>query len=325
MKTYARIGLVLALAAGALLAACNNSGISAKPRAKFTQLACLDVNGDGRVNASDAGDPEELPDFNADGNHDEEDASFVSGVDITLIPAAKDACAGDSDRQPEYLVAHDFLSSADVDCEPGEDAVLVLGVAGGVGNLKDRDQAAGVRTIVDALVKRFEDDDWQATAVVAGAGFTDAQNGHTAMEDWVTNAVRVYLDRFACLRVVLVGFSHGGVTVEVVAARLEPEYADRFIAVVDVDRIQGNYAGDIASHPQTIPVFNLFQTNEVGLGGAAHDAPNFTNFDASAITVENDDGEQEPVKHTTMDNSPDVRGWIVDNVTEQAVRSEPPP
>ncbi|TAK65165.1 MAG: hypothetical protein EPO22_05280, partial [Dehalococcoidia bacterium] len=48
------IARTLALAASAaalvLAAACNTSGLSQQPRATFSKLACLDKNGDHRLN-----------------------------------------------------------------------------------------------------------------------------------------------------------------------------------------------------------------------------------------------------------------------------------
>ncbi|MBI5287913.1 MAG: hypothetical protein HY873_02950 [Chloroflexi bacterium] len=308
------------LLGGLVLVACNTSGLSEKPRGTFSQLACLDVNGDSRINTDDASDPSKLPDFDADGKHDGDDAEFVKGVDIPLNPIAKDTCNQDLGG-PEFLVTHDYFASANVDCGGGEQAVLIMGVGGGVDNLKNKDQAAGVRKIVDSLISANEDEDRQTIGVIAGPAITDAENAATAMEDWLTNAVRVYLDRFPCARAVLVGFSHGGVSVDVVAAKLEGEYADRFIAVVHVDRIDGSYGGDLVSFPSVVPVLNVYQTNEVGLSGRPYDQSNVVNFDASGEKGPKngeDGGPLEPVRHTTMDNSESVRKWIVDQVMQRS-------
>ena len=108
---------------------------------------------------------------------------------------------------------------------------FVVGVAGGVDDLTDDDQAAGVREIVDATIRRLEDDDIQTIGVVAGAALYGAENAHVGMEDWLTNAVAVYLDTFPCLDVATIGFSHGGVTVAALASRLEEvNLGDRIVA-----------------------------------------------------------------------------------------------
>lgn len=317
MKTHL-LGTAIAIcAASMLLMACNSSGLSAKPRAEFTQLACLDVNGDERVNADDAIDPSLLPDFNADGANDGDDASFVNGIDIQLNAAAKgDACTEGSKRLPEYLVAHDFFSRAEVSCGSDDRAVLVLGIAGGVGNLQDDDDAAGVRDIVDALLRAYEGEEYDTIGIVAGSAFYGAENAHTAMEEWLVNAATVHLERFPCLELVTVGFSHGGVTAEVMATRLEAAYGDRILATVVLDRVDEFYNGDLASMPATSLLINVFQTSD-GFAGDRVNAPNVLNFDASGEFAPRDGhegGPMEPVRHVTLDNSKSVRQWIVNVV-----------
>lgn len=310
---------IFVVAIGAVLVGCNESGLASKPRAEFTQLACLDANEDGRINAADAFVEGSLPDFNADGDEDVDDVPFLAGVDIALNSAAmSDACRPGADRLPEYLVAHDFFSGAEVAC--GEPALLVLGIAGGVDDLKDGDQAAGVRDIVDALVEEADDEDMDTIGIVAGSAFYGAENAHTAMEDWLTNAVRVHLDRYPCLRVVLVGFSHGGVTAEVVAGRLEAQYPQRIAATVVLDRVEEFYNGDVATLPVASPLINVFQRND-GFAGDPVDGANVENIDASAEEAPrdgHDGGPMEPIRHVTLDNAESVRERIVHEVMERA-------
>lgn len=312
--------LVAALLAGALgLAACNESGLAEKPRANFAHLACLDVNGDSRINASDAGDPSALPDFNADDDHDDFDASFVERVEIALAPDAKQACEEAPDANPEYLVAHDFLEDADVTCAPGDRAVLVVGIAGGVDDLTDDDQAAGVREIVNATISRLEGADIQTIGVVAGAAFYGAENAHAAMESWLTNAIAVYLDAFPCLDVATVGFSHGGVTVTAVASGLEDAgLSDRIVVTVILDRIEDYYNGDLTSMPHSSALVSVYQRNTPG--GAPVDGATVFNYDASQDTAPADDGKDSelPVTHVTIDNSKAVRDLIANVVLARA-------
>src|SRR5262245_35483617 len=144
-KNMLTIAIGTLLVGGLVLAACNNSGLSEKPRASFSDLTCMDINGDGRINAADAADLSKLPDFNSDSSRDADDAAFLEGVDIPLdAQAVADSCADGKSKQPEYFVAHDFLESSDVSCEAGEQAVLVVGIGGGVEDLKDKAEAAGI-------------------------------------------------------------------------------------------------------------------------------------------------------------------------------------
>jgi hypothetical protein len=114
-----------------------------------------------------------------------------------------------------------------------------------------------------------------------------------------------------------VGFSHGGVTVQVVASHIEQEYADRIIATVALDRIEDYYQGDLAARPATSPLINIYQHNEGEFGGKEYVAPNVLNWDASGEQGPRDGhkgGPLEPVRHTTIDNSKTVREWIANVV-----------
>jgi hypothetical protein len=135
------------------------------------------------------------------------------------------------------------------------------------------------------------------------------------MEAWLTHAVSVYLQRFPCLRVVMLGHSHGAITVVDIASRLEADYADRFIVGVSLDRVEFGYGGDKTSYPQRVPVFNIYETNDPSglLQGTPRDQPNVENWDASGETV-----DDKPVVHTTIDNAPSVRDRIVDEVMERS-------
>lgn len=312
------VWIAATIAGGAALTACNVSGISNQPRATFSQLGCLDANNDHRLNAQDAIDPSKVPDFNADFAHDSEDAAFLRGIDIPLDPAKQQAaCQAGSKRAPEYLVAHGILRPSDVDCESGKSAVLLVGVAGGVANLRQREDAAGVRSMIDALQKAYDDRDIQTISVIAGPAIVGAENVHTAMEEWMTHAVTVYLERFPCLRVLLLGHSHGAIIADVVASRLEGTYASRIIQVVDVDRVETLYDGDTASRPRQVRVFNIYETSDVLLPGAAYDAPNVANWDASGQMAPRDGqdgGPLIPANHTTIDNAKPVRDAIVGEV-----------
>jgi hypothetical protein len=311
--------LFAVLGSAALALACNTSGLSNQPRATFSQIACLDVNRDHRISDADAADPSELPDFNADDARDEDDAAFLRDVDIAIDPAFDYAqCDGEAKDTPEYLVAHGYFDPSDVSCEGDARPVLLIGVGGGAVNVKDKDDAAGVRKVVDKLLGEYEDLDVDAIAVIAGPAIAGGANPNAAMEDWLANATRVYLERYPCLRTVLIGHSLGAVVVDVVGARLEDQYKDRMIAVVDIDRVSrlgelDFYAGDETSRPGAAFIFNIYETNDP-MHADPYDVPNAENWDASE--VEGTDGE--PVDHTTIDNAPEVHERIVEEVIERS-------
>lgn len=311
------------IAAALLLAACAKgrtpSGLSRRPQATFVQIECYDRNGDRVIDAADAADPSQLPDLNADGARDDADAAFFRGVSIPLDPAKQDsACQGkNKDWGPEYLVAHNS-SPATVDCAQGP-AVLLLGVGGGVANLKTN-AAEGVRSIVDGLQQALADRGVQTISVISGESVVAATNVHSSMEDWLTNATRVYLDRYPCLRVAIVGHSHGAVSAEVVSSRLEGAYGPRFIEVVNVDRSTVLYLGDTQSWPSSVRVLNIYETTDSTLPGAPRDGANIENWDASGEKApENGDkgGAIKPVNHTTIDNSDAVKQRIIADVLKR--------
>lgn len=303
-------------AIGALaLVACNVTGLSQAQRATFSQLACLDVNGDHSLNGDDVADASKAPDFNGDRSHDAQDAAFLQGVDIALDPQREaQACGDGSKREPEYAVAHGYFEPSDVSCGAGKRAVLLVGVGGGVVNLKDREDAAGVRSMIDGIQRAYDDEGVQTIAVLAGPAVAGGANIHTAMEQWLTHAVRVYLERYPCLRVLLLGHSHGAVTADVVSAALEGPYADRIIEVVDVDRVTTLYTGDTRSRPTQAHVLNIYEHNGGPLQGAAYESANTTNWDASDQQAPSDGdngGALATVNHTTIDNSAAVKAVIV--------------
>jgi hypothetical protein len=315
--TLASVALLL------LVAACNRSGLSRQPRATFSKLACLDKNGDHRLNQSDATDLSAVPDFNGDRKHDANDAAFFTGIDLPLDPVTQaDVCKKGAEVGPEYEVAHGYFEPADVSCDGGARPVLLVGVGGGVKDLTDKGDAAGVRSIIDGLQRSYDARGIDTIAVIAGPAISGAAQPNTAMEQWMTNAVRVYFDRYPCIRAVLVGHSHGGVTVDVVAARLEDRYAGRFIDVVELDRVEWAYGGDTQSTPKQAHVFSIFESNSGILNGVPYTgAPNAELWDASReLGPEHGDkgGALKQVVHTTIDNSDAVKRRIIDDVTRRS-------
>jgi hypothetical protein len=316
-------GALLSVVAGLGLAACNSSGLSSQPRATFSQLACLDKNGDHRLNAADAADPSSVPDFNGDRLHDKNDATFFTGIDIALDAASQaDVCGSASKLGPEYEVAHGYFDPSNVSCAGNAHPVLLVGIGGGVKDLKDKGQAAGVRSIIDGLQTSYKSRNVETIAVIAGPAMFGALQANTAMEQWMTNAVRVYLDRYPCIRAVLVGHSHGAVTSDVIAAGLEDKYPGRFIEDVELDRSEFAYGGDTQSKPKLVHVLSIFETTSDVLSGVPYtDAPNAELWDASGeMAPENGDqgGAMKPVTHTTIDNAPSVKQRIIDDVKSRS-------
>jgi hypothetical protein len=99
----------------------------------------------------------------------------------------------------------------------------------------------------------------------------------------------------------------------------EAGLGERVLLVVPVDRVTGLYQGDGVSIPQSVSIFNVYQTNDAGLPGAPIHQQNVENWDASSEDgPRNGDrgGWLEPVNHTTIDNSPAVLERIIARITD---------
>ena len=291
-------------------------GLSSSANEVYAQIACADVNNDGRLNDGDAANPAQLPDFNGDGRPDAADAAFLRGIDISVDPAGKQiACAHkNKDVGPDWAVFSP--GTRDLSCDGGKSAVLILGIGGGVSNLKQND-AAGVKQIIEDARSAFEKKGVQTVTVLSGQAVNSAASVNSAMELWTAHSTQVLLDAYPCLRVAIIGHSHGAIVADVAAAKLEANYADRVVEVVDLDRVEALYSGDTHTWPSRIHVFNIYETNDPKLHGTSRDAPNVENWGANGEKgPKNGDngGPLVPVDHTTIDNSDSVAKRIVDDV-----------
>lgn len=298
-----------------VLLACNQSGLSNAPRATFAQISCLNTNGDNVLNAQDAVDPSKLPDFDGDRKRDAQDAAFLYGLNIQLNPQRDTrACGSTAGNAPEYEVARGYFKPADVSCATGKQPVLVVGIGGGVVNVKDSGDAAGVRSIVDGLLSAYRDRGIQTIPIIAGPQLLGAANLNGGMEQWMTHAIEVYLNQYPCMRALLIGHSNGAVTADVAAAKLEAQYAKRIIEVVDIDRSTVLYTGDTTSRPTQVHVFNIYESNSGVLNGAPYNSPNAENWNASGIQAPKNGDKGGPlaqVNHTTIDNANDVKRRVI--------------
>ena len=323
MRYYTSWGLITILA---LIVACstgNATALSRAPEATRVREACLDFNGDHRLNDADAADLRKVPDFDGNGKRDDQDAALIRGLDIPLDPDREhETCVNKpSNIGPEFFIAHPAGKAAPVDCSSSRPAFLLFGVGGGIVNLDDKSDAAGVRSMIDGLQRAYEDRGAQTIAVIAGPLMDGAAQVHGGAELFLTHAATVLLERYPCMRAVFLGHSHGAVSVDVVSSHLEGQYADRVVDVVDVDRHPELYTGDTTSRPTRVHVFNIYQTNDGSAPGTAYDASNAENWDASSEQApENGDkgGALKPVSHTTIDNSEAVKQRIVSEEVARA-------
>jgi hypothetical protein len=299
--------LLLAGALALLAAACSSAQLRAVQRfndqADLVQLACLDVNADGLVDANDA-DPATLPDITGDGAVTESDLALVREAQIALPGGRPPECAGGHGPNPDWQVS----APPDLDCAAGERGLLLLAVGGGAVDLSTLNDAAGARWMVEELSGAV-DVPTQIASVAPGLYGTGEPQPDA--ERWAFAFLSQRLQEQPCLKAVILGHSHGGTLATATAARLEEAgLGGQVLLTVLIDRVTNLYAGDTVSIPQSSPVFNVYlPAPGQDIEGGAIDQPNVENFDASGLKAP-EHGEKggalKPATHTTIDNSPDA-------------------
>ncbi len=260
-----------------------------------TQVSCLDLNSDGIVDAADGDE--------------------FTGLDIPIIEGA--GC-NDAAHHADYYVGDP--SNADTyQCDAAAAPVLIVAIASAGSDLLDttEGESLGVLDIVNALQARLTAAGTASVPVLSASVVFGADQPQTRNEEWIEHQVSNRLDDMPCLRAVMIGHSHGGVTVTSVATELEDGYFGRIYGVL-IDRTNVLYDRPATEIPSLIPLLNVFQTNE-GWHGNVLGPDNIANFDESAERAPiapSDGGGGGPalVSHKTLDDSLPVQQRIVDAV-----------
>lgn len=277
-------------------------------RSTMLRVGCLDANGDGRVNAGDAG-AQALPDLTGDGVADDADRAVVRRLDLAFPEGRPVGCAGGA-PEPDWQVT----PLPQPGCGVGKGGLIVLGVGGGTNTLASTEDAAGVRWMLEEIGGALAERGVAHQLASVAPALNGSARPQPDAEAWSTAYLSAQLERAPCLRVALLGHSHGGAHVAAVTARLEDAgLGDRVLFTVLVDRVTALYMGDARAMPRSVPVFNIYQTNDETLRGARLDGSNIENWDASNILGPEEGhqgGELRPVNHVTIDNSAAVLGAI---------------
>jgi hypothetical protein len=254
-------------------------------------------------------------DRNADGRLDGADGAEFQGLDIPLRRAEGCTPLG---RRREWFVADGELPMA---CTAGGPApLLVIAIAGGGTQLLDRDQgvSVGLIDIVNGVRTRAAAGGVPSGVILMTSAIQWADSPQRRMEEWLVADLRRRLDATSCLRVVLMGHSHGAVVVTSVMAALEGRYGDRMYGVL-LDRSLLYYDRPVFDVPVRAALLNVFQLNE-GWHGEPIASPNVINLDASAEVAPRDPREGPlpivPVAHSTLDDSTGVQVQVVDEVAK---------
>jgi hypothetical protein len=263
------------------------------------EISCLDRNGDGRLNAADGG---------LDGGGD------LAGLDIPLV--AGQACK-DAEHQRDFY-AGPPSDPSNYNCDAPKPPVLIVSAASAGSNLLDptSGESMGLLDIVRALQQRLSDEGTASDTILATSAVFGADLPQTRMEQWLEHEISQRLDAMPCLRAVIMGHSHGGVTVTSVTAALDDRYSARMFGVT-IDRSTALYDRNATEMPAKTEIFNVFQLNE-GWHGEKIDLPNFANLDASTarapVAPSDGGGGLALVSHKTLDDAPMVQTAIEDAV-----------
>jgi hypothetical protein len=250
---------------------------------------------------------------------DDGDAA-LTGADLPELDGQRIALEAGACRDPQQHA--DFyagaFSSQPACGRPPAPLLLIAVASGGSDLLLAREgESLGLLDIINALDDRLSEGAVPHALVLAAPGiFGAAASPQTSMERWIEAYAGARLRELPCLRAVIVGHSHGGVTVTSVTAALEGVYADRMLGVA-IDRTTKLYDRNATEMPRRARLLNVFQTNE-GWHGEPIDAANVENVDESdeRAPVAPSDGGGAPalVSHKTLDDAPAVQSRVVDEI-----------
>lgn len=271
-------------------------------------ISCLDANHDQRIDVADG------PRF--------------AGVSIPLV--ASRACLDPAKHRDVYPgpPSDPYRYRCDVPKPP----MVVVTIAGGGSEILDVSLSVsqGLIDVVNAIELRAKAAGFAVEPVLSTAAILGADMPQTRMEQWIAHDLAARLDALPCLRAVLIGHSHGGVTVTSVAALLDDRYARRVFGVL-LDRTNTLYDRVATEMPARIPLLNVFQTNE-GWHGVPLRLPNIEDADESSTrapvtardtreaTAADMAAGSARVTHLTLDDSPEVQALIVNAIMRWADR-----
>ncbi len=279
-------------------------GLAASRHGIATLVSCLDTNGDGQIDGAD--------DDTLDGLH----IPLIDGK-ACLDPAHhRDFYVGDPTRPDAYR------------CDEPSPPVLIVAIGSALTDLYDTTfgESLGVLDIVNALQMRASAAGITSTPILSDSAISSADEPQTRMEEWLTHDLEHRMNDLPCLRVVLIGHSHGGVAVTSIAAALEDRFPGRMFGAL-IDRTIALYDRGADEFPVTVPLLNLFQLNE-GWHGTAIDLANVTNIDESGerapVAPTDGGGGLALVSHKTLDDAVAVQRLVVDAAITWLTSERPP-
>jgi len=279
---------------------------------------CLDLNGDRRIDHNDL-TPAVLPDLNLDGKVDDRDVTLLGDIDIPL----DQRCSGDR----QFIL--NPPSAGPPKCPDQRFAVIASITGAAPKGLTNDDDGKGVRDLVDELQAKLKGSGFDSASLLSVPNLPSASNQNAAMEVWLGHVLRGILDAYPCVRLVIVGHSHGASAALAVAAWLERQgYSNELAYLVLIDRVTLRYTGDTESLPANTPILHVYQQNGgepacvTSLDG--EDVPTQNGAPLGARTnVHEIDVSDRGLCHGNIDDDPLVQQTIVD--ATNAVMNAPRP
>ena len=269
-----------------------------------TLISCLDTNRDGQIDGADG--------------------ETLEGLHIPLVEGK--ACVDPAHHRDFYV--GDPSDADGYRCDAPRPPVVIVAIGSALTDLYDTTvgESLGVLDIVNALQARVTSAGIASTPILSGSAISSADAPQTSMEQWLTLDLERRMSEMPCLRMVLIGHSHGGVAVTSIGAALEQCFPGRMFGAV-IDRTIALYDRDAEELPVAMPVLNLFQLNE-GWHGVALNLPNVTNVDESneraPVAPSDGGGGLALVSHKTLDDAVAVRQRVVDGVMAWLATGLPP-
>jgi hypothetical protein len=230
-----------------------------------------------------------------------------------------EACAGSG------LRADFFESTGGLNCDGGERPVFVYIITGAGTHLLDarNGESLGLLAPLELLLAETARLDIPTRYVISTAAVFGATMAQTGMERVIEGHLVKRLTDTPCARAVLIGHSHGGVTITSVLYAAEALFVDRVLGVL-IDRTPALYDRPAKEIPARAALLNFFQTNE-GWHGVPIEQPNVRNFDQSSavapIALSDGGGGPAIVTHKTLDDAPEVQHRIVAEIMAWLARS----
>jgi hypothetical protein len=261
-----------------------------------------------------SGEPRLLSCMDRDGNGmlDGGDDPFFLGLSFTL--SAEYACTNSAVRA-DYFEGE---APWDFACTDGTAPIYLVVIGGGGSDLLDASQgdSSGLLPVTDDLLERSASEGLPIALTLSAGAVVGAEMAQTSLEQLLALHLRSRLSALTCARVVLIGHSHGAVTVTSVTNALDQEFSRRMLGVI-VDRSNILYDRPAENIPVQTRIINIFQTNE-GWHGEALEQPNVTNLDFSSamapIAPADGGGGPAPVRHRSLDDAQEVQDAIVEGV-----------